>query len=88
MNIQDIPRTVSTWAAAVAIATVGTVSACGTEVPAPAQQIKVEVPDPTPRHYEPACNTRAAVTPCPGVPPVRPGTRNRMRFDDEFAPGR
>lgn len=65
-------------------------TACGDEVQAPAQEIGVERLEPEVTHYEPACNTRAAVKPCLG--PKRhtagSGTRNRRRFDDELLPRR
>jgi hypothetical protein len=75
-----------------------TLSSCGDEVRPPAQDIGLELPEPatqpfdppgpTTRHYEPACNTRAAVRPCPEPDPAGSGTRNRMDFNDEFEPGR
>lgn len=65
-------------------------TSCGDEVQAPAQEIGVELPEPEVKHFEPACNTRAAVKPClePKRHPAGSGTRNRMRFDDELAPRR
>lgn len=64
-------------------------SSCGDEVQPPAQDIGVELPEPETRHYEPACNTRAAVRPCPEKKsPAGSGTRNRIEFDDELARGR
>lgn len=86
MNITTTVRT-SFVAGTFAVASM-TLSSCGDEVPAPAQEIRVELPEPEIRHYEPACNTRAAVRPCPEPTPSGSPTRNRMRFDDELAPGR
>lgn len=64
-------------------------SSCGEEVQPPEQEIGVVLPEPETKHYEPACNTRAAVRPCPEKKsPSGTGTRNRMRFDDELAVGR
>lgn len=81
----DITRTTRTLLVAAALgATTLTLASCGKELPAPTQDISVVVPESTPRHFEPACNTRAAVRPCP----TPRETRNRMRFDDELAPSR
>ena len=65
-----------------------TMSACGSDVEPPSQDIGGVTPEPSPRHFEPACNTRAAVTPCVDPSPAGKGTRNRKQFDDEFMPGR
>ena len=64
-------------------------SSCGEEVQPPEQEIGVVLPEPETKHYEPACNTRAAVRPCPEKKsPSGSGTRNRMEFGDEFVLGR
>jgi hypothetical protein len=73
-------------AATFAVASI-TFSSCGSEIEPPAQDIGGVTPEPSPRHFEPACNTRAAVRPCPSDAPTG-GTRNRMRFDDELEPQR
>ena len=87
MNIMTIVRT-SVVAATFSAASLA-LSSCGEEVQAPAQEIGVVLPEPEVRHFEPACNTRAAVRPCPEKKsPAGSGTRNRMRFDDELLPGR
>lgn len=46
----------------------------------------MQLPEPEVKHYEPACNTRAAARPCPGD--TWPGNEagNRKQFDDELAP--
>lgn len=59
-----------------------TLTSCGDEISPPAQDISGVTPEPTPRRFEPACNTRAAVTPCPD-PTYAP---NRQKIDSEFAP--
>lgn len=86
MNITKTARTCIV-AAAFAAASI-TVSSCGSDVEAPSQDIGGVTPEPSPRHFEPACNTRAAVTPCPEPGSAGSGTRNRKQFDDEFMPGR
>ena len=57
-----------------------TLTSCGDDVRPPSQDIGGVTPEPTPRKFEPACNTRAAVTPCPEFAP------NRQKIDSEFAP--
>lgn len=74
---------VATTVAAAGLAT----AACGEELEPPSQDIGVQLPDPEVKHFEPACNTRAAVRPCPSDAPTG-STRNRMRFDDELEPQR
>ena len=85
MNITHTVRAflVATTVAAAGLAT----AACGEELEPPSQDIGVQLPEPEVKHFEPACNTRAAVRPCPGDAPTG-GTRNRMRFDDELEPQR
>jgi len=85
MNITLAVRTflVATTVAAAGLAT----AACGEELEPPSQDIGVQLPEPEVKHFEPACNTRAAVRPCPSDAPTG-GTRNRMRFDDELEPQR
>lgn len=56
-------------------------SSCGEEVQPPEQKIGVVLPEPETKHYEPACNTRAAVSPCPAGP-------NRQKIDSQPAPNR
>lgn len=86
MNITKTARTCIV-AAAFAAASI-TVSSCGSDVEPPSQDIGGVTPEPSPRHFEPACNTRAAVTPCPEPGSAGSGTRNRKQFDDEFMPAR
>jgi len=89
MNI-NIITTVRTCLVAATIGAASlALSSCGDEVQAPAQEIGAVLPEPEIRHYEPACNTRAAVRPCPDKK-VSPGsgTRNRMEFDDELLAAR
>ena len=83
----NITRTVRTAAVAAIFGVASiTFSSCGAdEVRAPSQDIGGVTPEPSPRHFEPACNTRAAVTPCPEPGPAGSGTHNRKQFDDEFA---
>ena len=83
MNIQKTTRNCIV-AAAFAAASI-TVSACGSDVEPPSQDIGGVTPEPSPRHFEPACNTRAAITPCPEPGPAGSGTHNKKQFDDEFA---
>lgn len=72
-----------------------TLSSCGDEVSPPSQDIGGVTPEPTPRQYEPACNTPAAVAPCPD-PTFAPNRQkidsevapNRQKIDSEFAPAR
>ena len=72
-------------AATFAVASI-TFSSCGSEVEPPAQDIGGVTPEPSPRHFEPACNTRAAVTPCPEPDTwTGNGAHNRKKFDDEYA---
>jgi hypothetical protein len=83
----NITTTVRTCLVAATIAAAGlATTACGDEVQPPAQDIGVQLPEPEVKHYEPACNTRAAVRPCPGD--TWPGNEagNRKQFDDELAP--
>ena len=83
----NITTTVRTWLLATTVAAAGvTTTACGAEVQPPSQDIGVQLPEPKVKHYEPACNTRAAVRPCPGD--TWPGNKahNRKQFDDEYAP--
>jgi hypothetical protein len=85
----DITTTVRTFLLAATIAATGmATTACGEEVKPPSQNIGVQLPEPEVKHFEPACNTRAAVRPCPSDMPTGSGTRNRMRFDDELEPQR
>lgn len=71
-------------AATFAVASI-TFSSCGSDIAPPSQDIGGVTPEPSPHHYEPACNTRAAVTPCPEPGPAGSGTHNRKQFDDEYA---
>ena len=72
-------------AATFAVASI-TFSSCGSEIEPPAQDIGGVTPEPSPRHFEPACNTRAAVTPCPEPDTWSGnGAHHRKRFDDEYA---
>jgi hypothetical protein len=84
----DTTARTSIAAAAFAVASIF-LSSCGTDVEPPAQDIGGVTPEPSPRHFEPACNTRAAVTPCPD-PDAWTGNEghNRKRFDDELQPRR
>lgn len=80
--------TVRTFLVAVTFAAASlTLSSCGDDVQPPSQDIGGVTPEPTTQHFPPACNTRAAVTPCPEPTPAGSGTHNRKGFDDEFAPG-
>jgi hypothetical protein len=81
----NITTTVRTWLLAATIAAAGlATTACGEEVQPPSQDIGVQLPEPEVKHYEPACNTPASVSPCPDARPYTSG--NRKQFDDEFAP--
>jgi hypothetical protein len=84
MNIITTART-ALVAAAFGAATL-TLTSCGDDLKVPTEDIGGAVlPDPTPRHFEPACNTPAAVRPCPETPkPKSHSTRNR-KSDDERA---
>ena len=87
MSITLAVRTflVATTVAAAGLAT----AACGEELEPPSQDIGVQsCPSPRSSHFEPACNTRAAVRAVPGAtrPPAAPATA--CRFDDELEPQR
>lgn len=74
MNTTKITATARTLlvAATLGVATL-TVSACTDQVEAPPQDIRVELPEPEVKTFEPACNTRAAVKPCLDRPPAGSG---------------
>ncbi len=89
---------ISTVRTCVLAATLGAASltlvSCGDEVRPPAQDIGFEQPEPPKaKTYEPACNTRAAVRPCPD-PTLAPNRQkldhqpvpNRQKLDSEFLP--
>ncbi len=83
----DISTTVRAFMLAATIAATGmATTSCGEEVKPPSQEIGVQLPEPEVKHFEPACNTRAAVTPCP-EPDTWSGNgiHNRKQFDDEYA---
>ncbi len=83
----NITTTVRTWLLAATIAAAGiATAACGDEVQPPYQDIGVQLPEPEVKHYEPACNTRAAVRACPGDTWPGNTAHNRKQFDDEYAP--
>ena len=71
-------------ASAAVFAATLTLSSCGDEVSPPSQDIGGVTPEPAPRTFEPACNSRAAATPCPD-PTFAP---NRQKIDSEFAPAK
>ena len=95
----NINMTVRTYLVAATIAAASlTLTSCGDELQPPPQDIGVELPEPATRQYEPACNTRAAVRPCPD-PTYAPNRQkidsqdsqpapNRQKIDSEFAPAR
>jgi hypothetical protein len=84
----NITTTVRTCLVASAIAVAGfATTACGEEVQPPSQDIGVQLPEPEVKHYEPACNTRAALEPCPSDTPTGTDWSKRKQLDDEFRPG-
>ncbi len=58
-----------------------TLSSCGDDVRPPSQDIGGVTPEPTPRRFEPTCDPRTAVSPCPAGP-------NRQKIDSQPAPNR
>jgi hypothetical protein len=84
-HVMNIIATVRTCVVAAAFGAASlTLSSCGDEVRPPSQNIGGVTPEPSPREFEPACNTRAASTPCPN-PSYAP---NRQKIDSEPAPNR
>lgn len=80
----NITTTVRTWLLATTIAASGiATTACGEEVQPPSQDIGVQLPEPEVKHYEPACNTRAAVRPCPSDTPTGTDWSKRQQSGDE-----